>query len=65
MSFQKYLITAVFNFLYQQLGGTVTMAFETHLTYEDFTGAGVKSLPRHLAYYCMLVIHSNKPSFQI
>ena len=36
VSFQNYLITAMFNVLYQQLQGTLTVAFETHLTIEDF-----------------------------
>ena len=63
VSFQNYLIIAMFNVLYQQLQGTLTVAFETHLTIEDFTGMGVKFEPRHLTFYCMLLILSNKPSF--
>ena len=39
------------------------MAFERHLTIEDFTDMGVKPAPRHLTYYCMLLILSNKPGF--
>ena len=35
--FRKYLIAAMFKVLYQQLGGTLTTAFERHLTIEDFT----------------------------
>ena len=63
VSFQNYLIIAMFNVLYQQLQGTLTVAFETHLTIEDFMGMGVKFEPRHLTFYCMLLILSNKPSF--
>ena len=37
VSFQKYLITAMFKVLSQQLQGTLTMEFEKHLTIEDFT----------------------------
>ena len=37
VSFQKYLITAMFKVLSQQLRGTLTMEFERHLTIEDFT----------------------------
>ena len=37
VSFQKYLITAMFKVLSQQLQGTLTMEFERHLTIEDFT----------------------------
>ena len=63
VSFQKYLIAAKFNVLYQHLRSTLTMAFETHRKNEDFTGMGVKPAPRHLTYYCMLLILSSKPSF--
>ena len=38
VSFRKYLITAMFKVLYQQLQGTLTTAFEGHLATEDFTG---------------------------
>ena len=62
-SFRKYLITAIFKVLYQQLRDTLTMAFERHLTIEEFTDMGVKPAPRHLTYHCMLLILSNKPSF--
>ena len=34
--FRKYLITAIFRVLSQQLQGTLTTAFERHLTIEDF-----------------------------
>ena len=37
VSFQKYLITAMFKVLSQQLRGTLTMEFERHLAIEDFT----------------------------
>ena len=37
VSFRKYLITAMSKVLPQQLRGTLTMAFERHLTIEDFT----------------------------
>ena len=33
---QKYLITAMFKVLYQQLRRTLTTAFERHLTIKDF-----------------------------
>ena len=34
---RNYLITAMFKILSQQLRGTLTTAFERHLTIEDFT----------------------------
>ena len=34
---RNYLITAMFKVLSQQLRDTLTMAFERHLTVEDFT----------------------------
>ena len=34
--FRNYLITAMFKVLSQQLQGTLTTAFERHLTIEDF-----------------------------
>ena len=37
VSFRKYLITAMFKVLPQQLRGTLTTAFERHLAIEDFT----------------------------
>ena len=37
VSFRKYLITAMFKVLSQQVRGTLTMTFEIHLTIEDFT----------------------------
>ena len=37
VSFLKYLITAMFKILSQQLRGTLTTAFEINLTTEDFT----------------------------
>ena len=37
VSFQKYLITAMFKVLSRQLRGILTMAFERHLIIEDFT----------------------------
>ena len=36
-SSRKYLITAMFKVLSQQLRGTLTTAFERHLNTEDFT----------------------------
>ena len=36
-SFQKYLITAMFKVLSQQIRSTLTTTFERHLTIEDFT----------------------------
>ena len=63
VSFQKYLITAVFKVLYQRLRGTLTTAFERHLATEDFAHIGFKPAPRHSTYYCMLLFLSNKPSF--
>ena len=61
--FRKYLIIALFGVLSQQLRDTLTTAFERHLTIENFTDMGAKPAPRHLTYYCMLLILSNKPSF--
>ena len=64
VSFRKYLITAMFKALYQQLQGFLTTAFERHLTTEDFTDIGVKSVPRNLTYHFMLLLFlSNKTSF--
>ena len=37
VSFRKYLITAMFKVLPQQLRDTLTRAFERHLAIEDFT----------------------------
>ena len=37
VSFQKYLIPAMFKVRFQQLQHTLTAAFESHLTIEDFT----------------------------
>ena len=34
---RNYLITVMFKVLSQELGGTLTTAFERHLTIEDFT----------------------------
>ena len=65
VSFRKYLITAMFKVLYQQLRGNLTTAFERHLTTEYFMDTGVKLAPRHLTYYCMLLFLSEKPGFQI
>ena len=45
MLFRKYLITATFRVLSQQLRGTLTTAFERHLTIEDFTNMDVKPAP--------------------
>ena len=58
-----YLITAMFRVLYQQLRGTLTAALEGHLTIEDFMDMDVKSAPRDLPHYCMLLFLSYKPSF--
>ena len=63
VSFRKYLITALFQVLFQQLRGNLTTAFERHLITEYFVDIGVKLAPRHLTYYCMLLFLSNKPSF--
>ena len=65
MLFRKYLITAIFGVLSQQLRGTLATAFERHLTIEDFTDMDVKPAPRHLTYYCMLLIFSNMPKFKL
>ena len=62
-SFRKYLITAMFQVLYQQLQGNLTTAFERHLTTEYFMDIGVELAPRHLTYYSMLLFFSNKSSF--
>ena len=66
--FRKYLITAMFIVLSEQLQGTLTSAFERHLTTEDFTdmnrmNIGVELVLIHLTYYCLLLFLSNKPSF--
>ena len=61
--FEKYLMTAMFKVLYQQLRGNLTTAFVRHLITEYFMDIGVKLAPRHLTYYCMLLFLSNKPSF--
>ena len=37
VSFRKYLITTIFKVLLQQFRGTLTTAFERHLTIKDFT----------------------------
>ena len=50
VSFRKYLITAMFKVLYQQLRGNLTTAFERHLITEYFD-IGVELAPRHLTYY--------------
>ena len=50
VSFRKYLITAMFKVLYQQLRGNLTTAFERHLTTEYFD-IGVELAPRRLTYY--------------
>ena len=63
VSFRMYLITAIFKVLYDQLRGTLTTAFERHLTTDDFTDIGVKPAPRHLTYYSMLLFLSSKPDF--
>ena len=63
VSFRKYLITAMFKFLYQQSRVNLATAFERHLTAEYFMDIGVKLAPRHLTYYSMLLFLSNKPSF--
>ena len=55
--FRKYLITAMFKVLCQQLRGTLTTTFETQLIFEDFTDVDQHrcwSATRHLTYYCML-----------
>ena len=63
VSFRKYLITAMFKVLYQQLRVNLTAAFERHLTTEYFMDIGVKLASNHLTYYCVHLFLSNKPSF--
>ena len=67
VSFRKYLITAMFKVLSQQLQDTLTMTYERHPPVEDFTDMdqriGVEPAPRHLTYCSMLFFLSNKPSF--
>ena len=63
VSFRKYLITAMFKVLFQQLPDTLTVAYERHSPVEDFTDAVVEAVPRHLTYCSMLFFLSNKPSF--
>ena len=46
-----------------KLRGTLTTAFERHLTTEYFTDVGVKPVPRHLTYYCKLLFVSDKLGF--
>ena len=65
VSFQKYLITAMFKVIYQQLRSNLTAAFERHLITEYFMDIGVELETRHLTYYYMLLFLSNKPSFLI
>ena len=55
VSLRKYLITAMFKVLYQQLRGTLTTAFERHLTIKDFTNIGCQACTKTfnlLSYYC-------------
>ena len=40
----------------------LTIAFERHLATEGFTDIGIKSAPRHLTYYCMLLFLSSSTS---
>ena len=54
LSFRVYLITTMYNVLYQQLRGTLITAFERHLTNEDFTNIVVKPARRHLTCYCIM-----------
>ena len=70
-SFQKYLITAMFKVLFQQLKGTLTAGFERYFTIEDFRDmdhhrcwacSSEKVAPRQLGYSRMLLFLSNKPS---
>ena len=63
VSFQKYLITAMFKVVFPLLRRTLTTAFERHLTTVDFTDIGVKPAPRLLTYYCVFLFLSNRPSF--
>ena len=56
LSFRVYLITTMYNALYQQLQDTLIRAFERHLTTEDFTNIVVKPAQRHLTCYCMYVL---------
>ena len=72
---RKYLITAMFKVLSQQLQDTLTMAYERHPLVEDFPDkilpiftdlwiiVGVEPVPRHLTYCSMLFFLSSKPSF--
>ena len=55
VSFRKYLITAMFKVLSQQLHDTLTRAYERHLPIEDlltWINVGVEPAPRHLTYCC-------------
>ena len=62
----KYLITAVFKVLYQQLRGNLTTGCGRRLTIEYFMEIGVDLAPRNFTYYIsMLLFLSNKPSFYI
>ena len=64
VSFRKYLITAMFKVLYQQLRGNLTTAFERHLTTEYFMNIGVEVAPRFIIVcFSFSLSLSNKPSF--
>ena len=47
VSFRKYLVTAMFKVLSQQLRGTLTTTFEKHFTIEDF-----KDVDQHRCQVC-------------
>ena len=69
LSFRKYLITAMFKVLSQQLRGTLTKAFQRYLIIEDFTDVGQRRCRAcnkafDLQCYCVLLFLSNKPSFK-
>ena len=63
MSFQKYLITGMFKVLSQQLRGNLTRYLKNILQSKilrTWIDIGVKHVPRHFTYYCMLLFLSNK-----
>ena len=64
VSFRKY--TAMFKVLSQQLGSTLTTAFERHVATEGFTDMDqhrCQAARRYLTYYCTLLFLSHKPRF--
>ena len=67
VSFRKYLITAMFKVLSQQLQGTLTkwhMKDTLQLKIlRTWINVGVEPAPRHLTYCSMLFFLSNRPTF--